>query len=412
MIEAGIKVGLHGGKKIGLGVSDYKKLREENFFYCDKTLFIKEWWELGNEVNIITRPRRFGKSLNLSTLRYFFEKTDESNTHLFQDTAIWELEQFQQLQGSFPVIYLNLRSLNDPTWHDCFENFKLLLKNEYLRHRDIVYLTIDTTSKKYYQRILDGTADRIEYTKSLLMLIQFLSNAYQQRALVFMDETDVLFNDSVVHGYHYQSREFFGPWLTEALKDNRYLERAVLVGILPLVSPLAISSLNHVVSFTITENHFADKFGFTHQEIEAGLKFFDFSSTANVFKQWFNGYQLGSYHFASPWSFLSFIEFNGQLKPYWLATSPNKMAHRLMLYARKYLVQEFKSLLAQETITKEINPGLHEFDIESSEIAFWTLLLLTGYLTAESYFYGQSKKYAVLKIPNQELLLFFSSLFE
>lgn len=393
-------------EKIGLGISDFKKLKEEQHFYCDKTLFIKQWWEMGSEAILIARPRRFGKTLTASMVRYFFEKTNDSQQRLFFDTAIWRSQEYHQLQGVYPVIFMSLRSLNNTTWEQLYENFTLVIMQEYQRHQEILPL-LTKEDRDYFQKILGKKADYVEYTKSLYYLSKFLYYVHNQRVIIILDETDVPFSQAKVNEYYEQAKNFLGSWLTEGIKDNAYLERALLFAILPLINAQEIASLNMLSICTVISGEFDAFFGFTHKEIKKSLQLFGLTDQNEQFKQWYSGYRINKSIVASPWSLLSFIKSEGVLQAYWLATGPNKTAHYCAHYAQKFYPEDFNQLLMPAAIIKEVDSALVPLEIEANESVLWTILLLTGYITAKNILYKEASCYAELEIPNKELLLFF-----
>lgn len=394
-------------KKIPLGISDFKFLIEEDYLYVDKSLLIQELLEKGSLVSLIPRMRRFGKTLNLSMIRYFFEK---GNQHLFTSLKIWQNEKYRALQGQFPVIFISLKDIKFLTWQECYEALQKVIAEEFKRHRYLLESELFAEEEKIeYLTILQKKGSLAQYTNSLSLLTAWLHRFHGKRTIVLIDEYDTPVHSAYMGGYYNLLISFIRNWLSSALKDNSSLERGVLTGILRIAKESIFSGLNNVITYTILSDDFQDKFGLTEPEVKKLLNDYSLTEKQTEIQQWYNGYRIGSYGgIYNPWSVLNFIEKKGALAPYWVNTSDNAIMKELITQGTEDLKADVEELIRGGVIAKKIDEGFVFSNLETSPGAVWSLLLFSGYLTLDA-----TPSYGVpcrLKIPNIEVKELYDSM--
>lgn len=390
-------------KNLPIGISDFKKLIERGYAYVDKSLFIEELVEQGIEVALIPRPRRFGKTLNLSMVRYFFEKRQEDQSHLFHHLKIWQNEKCRALQGQFPVIFITLKDVKHNTWEETLTTFKRLISIEFRAHPYLLEDgVLDTKEREQYQSISDETGDQPLYERSLFLLSQWLCRYHKKNVILLIDEYDTPAHAAYVGGFYHELITFLRNWLSGGLKDNPALEKGILTGILRIAKESIFSGLNNIRTFAIFNEGFQDKFGMTETEVKALLNDYNLSDRWEGIRQWYNGYRIGSSEaIYNPWSVLNCIAEKGVLAPYWINTSENALVKKLISQGDEYLKADLEKLMRGEVIEKKLVEGLVFADLEKNPDAVWSLLLLSGYLSIGAPFvYGQLCQ---LRIPNSEV---------
>ncbi|MGZ3634205.1 MAG: AAA family ATPase, partial [Parachlamydiaceae bacterium] len=322
-------------KPLPIGVSDFKKLIDRGYVYVDKTLLIQEIVEKAAEVTLIPRLRRFGKTLNLSMLRYFFEKTKEDTSYLFKDLKIWNDEKCRELQGQFPVIFITLKDVKHASWEETLKLLKSLVAKEYERHSYLLESgCLSVKEKGLYEKIVLESADTVVVEQSLLLLSEWLHRYHKTQVILLIDEYDAPAHAAYIGNYYDTMIVFLRNWLSAGLKDNVHLERAVLTGILRIAKESIFSGLNNVETFTILDEIFQDKFGLLESEVEELLKSYDLIEKLPQMREWYNGYRIGSCTgIYNPWSVLNCIKRKGELSPYWVNTSDNALVKQLIAQA-------------------------------------------------------------------------------
>lgn len=394
--------------RLPIGISDYKTLIEEGYYYVDKTLLVKDIVEFGGGATLICRPRRFGKTLNLSMLRYFFEKTDTNYLHLFTDKAIWAEEKYREFHGKFPVVFLTFKDIKETTWLAAREKIVAYIAKEYKRHRPFINANVDCIDRDdfvIFQNIAEGTASDSDLGNGLYFLSMLLYNITKQRVVILLDEYDAPIHAAYHHHYYDEMINFMRGFLSAGLKDNANLSRAVLTGILRTARESIFSGLNNLNVCTMLQNLFADKFGFLSEEVDALLKNQNMSISSDSIKEWYNGYHAGDATLLyNPWSIVECAKNNGKLQLYWVNTSDNNLIKNVLARANKEIKKELEILLVGEPLKKEINEGFVFSDIERDPEALWSLLLFSGYVTYSDLSinkYGQNV--CSLTIPNNEI---------
>lgn len=395
------------GAKIPLGLSDFRRIAEENYFYVDKTLLIREIWD-ASLVVLIPRPRRFGKTLNQSMLKSFFEKSETPKKPLFNDLQIASDTEMMAHQGCYPVISLTFKDVNAPNYERCLQHMKQVIAAEFSRH-EYACAGLGTFERAEYQKIISLEGDETSYERSLQMLSKVLTDYHGKRAVVLIDEYDMPLHAAVNHGYADQALSFLRNLLSGVLKDNDYLEKGVLTGILRVARESIFSGLNNLSVFTLLDQGFSDKFGLTAHEVEAALRSFDLLDHQSDVEEWYNGYLIGNHRMYNPWSILQFLQLK-TLEPYWVNTSDNALIRDLMIRGDRRLHEEAAALLTGQTITVQLDENITFKDLGDDSDTIWNFMVFTGYLTVSAFSTNKSGSYK-LKIPNNELREFFKSTF-
>ncbi|MGL6098868.1 MAG: AAA family ATPase, partial [Fusobacteriaceae bacterium] len=377
-------------KKLPVGVDDFKKIIEDDYYFVDKSMFIDELLNKKSEVTLLPRPRRFGKTLNMSMLNYFFsiEGKDENKT-LFDDLDISKTDKMKYL-GEYPVIYISLKDIKVSNWELCLEKISALIKKEY----------------KKYGLVLEEKRDAQE--NSLLNLSEHLYKKYGKKVIILIDEYDTPLVTAHSEGYYKEATFFFDNFLSAALKGNQYLEFAVLTGILRIAKGNIFSGLNNIAVFTILDNNF-NYFGLTETEVESALKYYELDYELEEIKKWYNGYKFGNKLVYNPSSIIKCIN-NKEINTYSINTSDNALIKGLLAKNYKKVFEELELLFKGEVIWETISENIIFDDLDNIN-TIWSLMLFSGYLTYEKMRISpitELKSYS-LKIPNAEIKSFFSN---
>lgn len=390
-------------KRLPIGISDFKKIIEDDYVYVDKTLLVQELIEKGMAVALIPRLRRFGKTLNLSMLRYFFEQAKEDTGYLFKDLKIWKNEKYRAMQGQFPVIFLTLKDVKHASWENTFASLRQLIGEEYGRHAYLLEGTILTDAEKEdYQRVIRREGDVVLIEKSLFLLSKWLHRYHDKRVILLIDEYDTPAHVAYIGGYYDTLIGFLRNWLSAVLKDNAALELSVLTGILRIAKESIFSGLNNVSTFTILNDTFSDKFGLLESEVKELLEYYELSEKLSAVRSWYNGYRIGSStNIYNPWSVLNCITNKGALAPYWVNTSENALMKQLIAQGSGDFKANIEILLKGGYIEEEIEEGIIFSELNHNPKSLWSLLLYCGYLTLD-----KAPSYGTpchLRIPNIEI---------
>ena len=416
-------------KKIPIGISDFKDIvKGGNYYYIDKTLLIKEILDKGDKILLAPRPRRFGKTLNISMLKYFFDccpgkvfpdeqgnyptnKNDlpkNSYKTLFEGLNITQAgEEYTGKMGKYPVIFLSFRNTKTSDWNSCLQKIKREIQEEYYRHKYLLYSPkLEPVDKDFFNRILELKGDQNDYESSLEMLMVFLTRYYEERAIVLIDEYDAPIHAGYVKDFYDSSIGFMRNLLCGGLKDmDEYLEKSVLTGILRIAKESIFSGFNNPGVYTLTKPAFNDKFGFTETEVETMLNAYNLLDHYDDIRSWYNGYIFGGTVIYNPWSILNFINMgDNQFVPYWLNTSDNQLIDTLLSNGGKELKLELEQLLRGNAIEKTIDENIVMKEIESNDELLWSFLLMSGYLKYTDCRKGDADNLVYsLSIPNLEV---------
>ena len=428
-------------KKLPISVSDFKDMVTGNYYYVDKTLFIKELIDCGDKILLIPRPRRFGKTLNLSMIKYFYdccpakwvpdsEKSyisSSSNTdspsknnykNLFTSLAINEAgQEYLDKIGKYPVIFFSFKSSKETTWEFCLSKIKKLIQDEYLAHDYLLNSPLlKPAEKTYFQNIIDLTGDIVDYENSLAKLLIFLSRFYGERAVILIDEYDAPVHAGYMFGYYDEIINFMRNFLGAGLKDtDRYLEKGIVTGIMRIAKESIFSGLNNPGVYTLLSFDFSDCFGFTEEEVKSMLDDFQVSDKYEQVQQWYNGYLFGNRVIYNPWSIINFLRNKEkELIPYWINTSSNELIESLLTNQGKELKEELEQLIRRESIEKPIDENIILKNITQHEDLLWSFLLMGGYLKQANKRWDpvSGKFYYKLSIPNEEVRITYASIIE
>ncbi|MCP4692259.1 MAG: AAA family ATPase [Desulfobacterales bacterium] len=393
-------------RKLPLGVSDFRELIEKRFYYADKTLFIKEVIDSSEKILLLPRPRRFGKTLNLSMLLYFFEKSEEDLRFLFEDFEICKTgAESIGCQGKYPVVFLTFKDIKGANWQNCLEKIKYLVKGEYKRHRCLLEgAALAPDEKEAYNRIIDLRAEQPLLENSLKDLIALLRRRYNERVIVLIDEYDTPVHSGYLEGYYKDVVSFMRGFLGGGLKDNADVEKGVITGILRVARESIFSDLNNLTVSSILDFEFADKFGFTRDEVNRILADYELTRYTDDVARWYDGYYFSNRVVYNPWSILNFVNKpDSGFKPYWVNTSSNEMIKELLIESAVDVKPDLEVLLSGGAIRQAINDNIVLPELSTSDETIWNFLLFMGYLKAEKPELQGVKTYYDLKIPNFEV---------
>ena len=395
-------------KKLPIGISNFKDIIEKNYYYFDKTKFIEDILEDGAQVKLFTRPRRFGKTLNMSMLKYFFDvKNKEENRKLFENLEISRSEYFEE-QGNYPVISISFRNYDEENWEEGFKRIKTTIANAYAEHK----ILMDNLDKRELEKFESIWLEKDEgdWKNSLRNLVQYLYEYYGKKVVVLIDEYDQPIIDSYIKGYYDKVISFFKSFYGLVLKDNEYLEMGVMTGILRVAKENIFSGLNNLEVHTILDGEFTEYFGIMESEVEDSLKDFDLEYELIDVQKWYNGYLFGEMKVYNPWSIINFLK-RGKLKPYWVNTSGNGLIKLYLQKLKDEIFDDFSKLLNKESILKRVNNNMTFGNLEANfEKNIWNLFFHSGYLTLNKE-YDEGEEEIHLKIPNEEILKMFSEMF-
>ena len=396
-------------KKLPIGISNFKEIIEDEYYYFDKTEFIENLFEEVSKIKLFTRPRRFGKTLNMSMIKYFFDiENKNENKKLFENLKISENEYFEK-QGTAPVISISFRNYDESSWGNGFEMIKNTISDLYDEF-EFVKENLSARKKEKYDSILFNRATEATWKLSLLDLTKYLYEYYGRKVVVLIDEYDQPIIDSYVKGYYQEAISFFKTFYGVVLKDNNYLEMGIMTGILRVAKENIFSGLNNLRVHTILDNRFTEYFGITESEVEQALKDFDLEFELKDVQRWYNGYLFGDIKVYNPWSIINFLN-DEKLKPYWVNTSGNELIKLYLKKLKNEIFDDFSKLLNKKAILKRIDDNMTFANLEANyEENIWNLFFHSGYLTlAEEVQDDEEQVY--LKIPNEEILKMFSKMF-
>jgi len=391
-------------KKLDLGQSDFKNIIKSNSYFVDKSLFIKEIIDTEKSVLLFPRPRRFGKTLNLSMVKYFFDKNEPENENLFTKLNIWQTEDYvKEKCGKYPVINLSFKDAKANKWNDCYallvsEIVNLYKQHIYLLKSDILY----DFEKNEYNEILRKTANQTDYQNSIKQLSEYLQRYHNEKIIILVDEYDTPIQSG--YGKFYDEVvSFMRNLLSGAFKDNANLYKGIITGILRVSKESIFSGLNNLSVYSIFDEEFADKFGFTEPEVEQIIEDFEKKSDYSEIKKWYNGYKFGDITgIYNPWSILNFaVSKNERFKTFWTNTSANELIkNEIKKKDADNIRQEILKLINNEIIVKDIEENFVFTDLDTPKEILWTLLTYSGYLTTRN---NISRKKYELVIPNYEI---------
>ena len=402
-------------KPLPIGVDDFKKLINENYYYVDKTLLIKELLDNKGEVNLFTRPRRFGKTLNMSMLQYFFEKTEEDNSYLFNGLKIMnESKEYLDYMGKYPVINLSLKSAKQPTFEMSYKKIREAIADEFKRYSEVLNGNVlFEDEKEDFTNIMLQKADLSTYNTSLKLLSKCLKRYYKENVIILIDEYDVPLENAFFEGFYDEMVKFLRSLFESALKTNPSLEFAVITGCLRISKESIFTGMNNLEIVSILNKSYEEYFGFTNDEITKICKDYDINDKYSEIKEWYDGYVFGDENVYNPWSVVRYVKdiaINGQKypSPYWSNTSSNSIVKTLIEKADDDTKEEIESLIEGKSIEKPIHEDITYDEVYKSMDNLWNFMFFTGYFKKVSESMSSTgQKFIKLEIPNKEVKYIF-----
>lgn len=402
-------------KRISIGYQEYDELITNGLFYIDKTRFIKEWWESGDKVTLIARPRRFGKTLTMSMTAQFFSLEFKGRSELFQDMDIWKEQEYRSLQGTYPVIALSFSDIKETSYTQARKKIGELIVDQYNKHDYLADGNILNEREKEYFHSISSDMEDFGISISIRRLSSYLYKYYHKKVIILLDEYDTPMQESYVSGY-WEDLTFFTRNLFNAtFKNNPYLERAIMTGITRISKESIFSDLNNLKVITATSNEYADCFGFTEDEVFESLRTYGLTDMKEEVRLWYDGFSFGKVQgIYNPWSIINFLD-KGEIGPYWTNTSSNNLAGNLIRQGSRQIKETFEILLSGESITTEINEQIVYEQLNIDESAIWSLLLASGYLKVKKCliqkdFMMDWRQLYELEITNLEVMIMFRGL--
>ncbi len=367
-------------RTVGIGHQDFEDLRLKNNFYVDKTNFIKEWWESDDVVTLIVRPRRFGKTLNMSMLEKFFSVKYAGRGELFEGLSIWEDEKYREMQGTYPVIALSFARVKATSFSDARKEICQIIKELYNKSDFLLESGCMNEDEKEMFRSVSAEMENYIAGGSLRALSDYLMRYYGKKVIILLDEYDTPMQEAYISGYWDELAEFIRSLFNAAFKTNPYLERAVMTGITRVSKESIFSDLNNLEVITTTSHRYEDAFGFTEKEVFSSLDEFGMSEDKTDVKRWYDGFTFGERtDIYNPWSIINYL-VKGKLAAYWANTSSNSLIGQLIREGNKDVKLSFEKLLAGESLVTEIDEQIVYNTLNEDETAIWSLLLASGYL--------------------------------
>ena len=401
---------------VGIGIQDFLELRENHKFYIDKTSFIKEWWERGDSVTLITRPRRFGKTLNMSMVEEFFSVNYAGRGDLFEGLSIWEEEKYRTLQGTYPVISLSFARIKEDNFEKTKEKICQILTNLYIQYsfvRDSDALT--DADRLFFDRILSLEMKDSDATSALHQLSNYLSRYYGKKVIILLDEYDTPMQEAYVNGFWEEMVAFIRSLFNSTFKTNPYMGRAIMTGITRVSKESVFSDLNNLEVVTATSNKYATAFGFTEEEVFAALEQCGLGEEKEKVKEWYDGFVFGEQgDIYNPWSIINFLD-KGEYATYWANTSSNSLVGKLIREGNGAIKKQFEELLQGNHLHVPIDEQIVYNQLDDNEDAVWSLLLASGYLKVLDYDrlgdleLGEEALYE-LAVTNREVRIMFDGL--
>lgn len=395
-------------RTVAIGIQQYNELIEKNYFYIDKTSFIKEWWESGDSVTLINRPRRFGKTLNISMVEQFFSVNYAGRADLFEGLTIWEEEKYRQLQGTYPVISLSFANVKEKDYESTRYRICQLIEDLYNKNVFLLDSDLFTDADKTFFRSVCADMPEVIATMAIHKLSDFLYRYYGKKVIILLDEYDTPMQEAYVSGFWNELVAFTRSMFNATFKTNPYLERAIMTGITRVSKESIFSDLNNLKVVTTTSDEYATSFGFTEEEVFQALEECGLSEEKEEVKRWYDGFIFGEHKdIYNPWSILNFLD-TGKYTTYWANTSSNSLVGKLLREGNRRVKEQFETLLQGEVIRTPIDEQIVYNQLDNNDSAIWSLLLASGYLKVLSYEreelveYGKEAEYE-LTLTNYEV---------
>jgi hypothetical protein len=387
-------------RTVAIGIQDFGDLIKKNYFYIDKTGFIKEWWESGDSVTMIARPRRFGKTLNMSMLDYFFSNKHQGRGDLFEGLAVWKEEKYRNIQGTYPVISLSFANVKEKNYEQTIERIYQIIADLYNQHRFLLESERLTDADKQYYNSINLLMKETDAAIALHKLSEFLYRYYNKKVLIFLDEYDTPMQEAYVNGYWDKLVYFIRNLFNSTFKTNPYLERAIMTGITRVSKESIFSDLNNLKVITTTSKEYATAFGFTEEEVFGVMDEFGLTDREKV-KYWYDGFVFGNVEdIYNPWSVLNYLD-TGKFNAYWANTSSNGLVGKLLREANQDVKEKFEALIKGGTIESTLDEQIIYDQLGRKRNAIWSLLLASGYLKVVEVDFAN--EFYRLKLTNYEV---------
>ena len=398
-------------KSLPIGIADYVRAQTE-YYYVDKTLLIKDFLDQKPLVSLFTRPRRFGKTLNMDMLRVFFEISDEDTGRYFTDKKIWQCgEYYRAYQGKFPVIFLTFKDVKFATWENTIDKISALLQEEYDRHKEVMYSDqLASYEKEYFTRILNKTASEVELSAALEKLSKMLTKYYGTAPVIIIDEYDTPVQEGYSKDFYEEIVGFMRNFFSSAFKDNKNLSYGFLTGILRIAQESIFSGLNNLAVNTVLDNEYDQYFGFTNEEIHEMLKYYGALGKEKELKEWYDGYLFGSKEIYNPWSVINYISKGCTPQAYWVNTGKNEILEDVLKVATDDVTEKLFSLLQGRPAIARIDQNVVYRSLTKEPANIYSLLLVAGYLKAtKKQLQADGSYLCEVSIPNKEIAAVYTS---
>ena len=399
---------------VSIGKQNFADIRENKYFYIDKTAFIKEWWDSGDDVTLITRPRRFGKTLNMSMLGCFFSNQYAGRGDLFEGLSVWENEKYRNIQGTYPVIFLSFADVKADNIQDAKQQVKMKIEELYRNNRYLLDSDVFDDDEKLEFRQMNKDVNDAVCSMSVKQLCNYYNRYHKKKVIVLLDEYDTPMQEAYVHGYWDEFTAFIRSFFNATFKTNPYLERAVMTGITRVSKQSIFSDLNNLAVVTTTSDRYSTCFGFTEGEVFDSLDSFGLGASKDDVKRWYDGFVFGSHRdIYNPWSITNFLK-EKKLRPYWASTSSNGLVSHLLQTASSETKQMMEDLISGREIVVSFDEQIVFNQLDTDESAVWSLLMASGYLKPDTVEYRGvlMEPWYHLTITNLETRSMFSNMFK
>ena len=399
---------------VSIGKQNFADIRENKYFYIDKTSLIKEWWDSGDDVTLITRPRRFGKTLNMSMLGCFFSNQYAGRGDLFEGLSVWENEKYRNIQGTYPVIFLSFADVKADNIQDAKQQVKMKIEELYRNNRYLLDSDVFDDDEKLEFRQMNKDVNDAVCSMSVKQLCNYYNRYHKKKVIVLLDEYDTPMQEAYVHGYWDEFTAFIRSFFNATFKTNPYLERAVMTGITRVSKQSIFSDLNNLAVVTTTSDRYSTCFGFTQEEVFDSLDSFGLGASKDDVKRWYDGFVFGSHRdIYNPWSITNFLK-EKKLRPYWASTSSNGLVSHLLQTASSETKQMMEDLISGREIVVSFDEQIVFNQLDTDESAVWSLLMASGYLKPDTVEYRGvlMEPWYHLAITNLETRSMFSNMFK
>ena len=398
-------------KSLPIGISDYVRAQSE-YYYVDKTLLIKEFLDRKPLVSLFTRPRRFGKTLNMDMLRVFFEISEKDTSKYFRDKAIWKCgDEYRSHQGSYPVLFITFKDVKFDTWEATIDKIKGLLQEEYGRHQELLQSDkLSKYEKEYFSKILDASANEVELTAALEKLSKMLASHYGKAPVIIIDEYDTPIQEGYSKDFYDEIIGFMRNFFSGAFKDNKNLSYGFLTGILRIAQESIFSGLNNLTVNSVMDEDYDSYFGFTKEEVSEMLSYYGVAEKEDEIKDWYDGYLFGTTEIYNPWSVINYISKGCIPQAYWVNTGKNEILEDVLKAATDDITERLHSLLQGEMVIARIDQNVVYRSLSEDPANIYSLLLVAGYLkTPKKELQVDGSYLCEVSIPNREIAAVYKS---